>query len=90
MAVESKDCVWVGGLDIVELDRVVPGGSEVSFIGRDAEAIDLRVWVGNRAGANAGQRFPESDIKLSVQIATNASSGVCAPNSVVVTSCFRS
>lgn len=89
MAVKGKDRIRVGRLDIVELDCMVASGGKVAFIGRDAKAIDLRVWVGDRAGANAGQRFPESDIKLSVQIATNASSGLCPPNRVVVTSCFR-
>jgi hypothetical protein len=37
----------VGGLDVIELNSVVPRGSEVALVGRDAEAIDLRVRVWN-------------------------------------------
>lgn len=90
MAVKCKDRIRVGRLDIVELDSMVASGGKVAFVRRDAKAIDLRVRVGDCAGANAGERFPKSDIKLSVQIATNASFGLCEPDSVIVTSCFRS
>jgi hypothetical protein len=86
MAVKGKDRIRVGRLDIVELDSVVAGGSEVALVRRYAKAVDLRVWVRNSAGADPRQCFPESDVKLSVQIATNACSGACKPNSVVIAS----
>jgi hypothetical protein len=43
----------VGGLDVVKLDCVVPRGGEVTLVGRDAKAIDLRVRVWNGSGADA-------------------------------------
>lgn len=53
VAVESEDRVGVRGFDVVELDGVVPCGGEVALIGRDAEAVDLRVGVGDGARADA-------------------------------------
>jgi hypothetical protein len=51
--VECEDRVWVCGLDVVELDGVVAGGGEVALVGRDAEAVYLRIWVGDCARTNA-------------------------------------
>lgn len=76
MAVKGEDSIWICRLDVVELYGVVAGGGEVAFVGRDAEAVDLRIGVRNRAGAYSGQRFPESDVNMrSVQNATIASGG---------------
>lgn len=52
--------VWVGGLDVVEFDGMVPGGGEETLVGGDAEAIYLRIGVLDCAGADAGEGFPES------------------------------
>lgn len=60
VAVEGEDGVGVGGFDVVELDGVVAGGGEVALVGRDAEAVDLRVGVGDCARADAAERFPEA------------------------------
>lgn len=60
VAVKRQDRVGVGRLDVVELDRVVACGREVALVGRDAQAVDLRVWVRDGARADAGQGFPEA------------------------------
>lgn len=53
VAVKGQNRVRVRGLDVVQLDRVVARGSKVAFVGGYAEAVDLRVWVGDGAGADA-------------------------------------
>ena len=53
VAVKGEDRVWIRRFDVVELDGVVPCGGEVALIGRDAEAVDLRVGVGDGARADA-------------------------------------
>ncbi|KAJ8106163.1 hypothetical protein OPT61_g9722 [Boeremia exigua] len=68
VAIEGQDRVGVGRLDVVKLHRVVTSSGEVPFVGRDAEAIDLRVGVWDRAGANAREGLPE---------AGRGQSGVC-------------
>jgi hypothetical protein len=50
VTVECEDGGWIGGFDVVELDGVVASSCEVTFIGGDAQAVDLGVWVGNCAG----------------------------------------
>jgi hypothetical protein len=60
VAVKGQDSVGVGRLDVVELDRVVASGSEVSLVGRYAKAVYLRVWVWDGARANAAEGFPEA------------------------------
>lgn len=60
VTVEGEDGIWVGRFDVVELYGVVPGGGEVALVGGDAEAVDLRVWVWDRARADAGEGFPEA------------------------------
>lgn len=67
MPVEGKDCVGVCGFDIIEFDGVVPCGSEVAFVGRNAEAVDLRVGVGDCTGADAAEGFPEAAVLVSVR-----------------------
>lgn len=59
VAVKGEDRIRVRRLDIVELDRVVACGSEVALVGRDAEAVDLRIGVGDGARADAAESFPE-------------------------------
>lgn len=53
MALEGQQGVGVGGLDIVELDGVVAGSGEEALVGRNAEAVDLRVGVLDGARADA-------------------------------------
>lgn len=60
VSVEGEYCVGVRRFDVVQLDRVVSGGGEVALVGRDAEAVYLRVGVWDCAGADAGQGFPEA------------------------------
>ncbi len=60
VALEAQHRVGVRGLDVEELDRVVAGGGDEAFVGRNAEAVDLRVGVLDRARADAGQSLPES------------------------------
>lgn len=60
MSVKDEDSIWVGGFDIVELDRVVAGGGEVAFVGRYGQTIDLRIRVWNGTGADTRKRLPEA------------------------------
>jgi hypothetical protein len=64
VAVKGQDGVGVRRLDVVELDRVVARRGQVALVGGDAQAVDLRVWVGDRAGAYSAERFPESAVIL--------------------------
>lgn len=59
VALECEQGVRVGRLDVEELDRVVAGGGEEALVGRDAQAVDLRVRVLDRAGADARESLPE-------------------------------
>jgi hypothetical protein len=67
VAVEGQDRVRVRRLDVVELDRVVARGGEVALVGRDAQAVDLRVGVGDGAGADAAEGLPEALGELSAR-----------------------
>lgn len=49
VAFESKDGVRVRGLDLIELDGMVAGGGEEALVGRDAEAVDLGIGMGDGA-----------------------------------------
>lgn len=49
VAVKCEDSIGVAGFYIVEFDRVVSRGGQVSFVGRNAEAVDLGVTMGNGA-----------------------------------------
>jgi hypothetical protein len=60
VAVKGQDRIRIRRLDVVELDRVVAGGGEVALVGRDAETVHLRVGVGDSAGADAAEGFPET------------------------------
>ena len=53
VAVKGEDRVWIRRFDVVELDGVVSCGGEVALVRRDAEAVDLRVGVGDGARADA-------------------------------------
>lgn len=59
VALESEQRVRIGRLDVEELDGVVAGGGQEALIGRDAQAVDLRVRVLDRAGADARESLPE-------------------------------
>lgn len=60
VALEGQQRVGVGALDVEELDGVVAGGGEEALVGRDAEAVDLRVRVLDRARADAREGLPEA------------------------------
>jgi hypothetical protein len=88
MAIEGENGVRIRRLYVVELDSVVPGGSEVTFVWRDAETVHLRVWVGDRSRANSGESFPKAMVSLLVDI--EASQGLIqnhVPYRMVVPSC---
>lgn len=53
VALEGQQGVGVGRLDVEELDGVVARGGEEALVGRDTQAVDLRVGVLDRAGADA-------------------------------------
>ena len=53
MAVEGQNSIWIRRLYVVEFHGVVAGGCEVAFVGRDAKAVHLRVWVWYCARADA-------------------------------------
>lgn len=59
VALEREQRVRVRRLDVVELDRVVAGRGQEPLVGRDAEAVHLRVGVLDRARADPGEGFPE-------------------------------
>lgn len=64
VALKGQQGVGVGRLDVEELDRVVARGREEALVGRDAQAVDLRVGVLDRAGADAGEGLPETWLLL--------------------------
>jgi hypothetical protein len=84
VAVEGEDRVGVRGFDVVQLDCVVAGGGKVALVGRDAQAVYLRVGMRDCAGADAGQRFPEA----SRSVRSSQASWGSVPNRVVVTGCM--
>lgn len=45
MSVKGKEGIRVCGADIVEFDIMVAGSSEVAFVRRNAETVDLRVGM---------------------------------------------
>lgn len=57
---ESEDGVGVRGFEVVELDVLVSCGCEKALVGRDAEAVDLRVGMLDRSKADSRQGFPEA------------------------------
>lgn len=63
VALEGQQWVWVGALDVEQLDGMVAGGREEALVGRDAQAIDLGVWVLDRARADAREGLPESAVR---------------------------
>lgn len=52
VAVEGEHSVGVRRLDVVELHGVVACGGEVALVGGDAEPVDLRFGMLDRAGAD--------------------------------------
>jgi hypothetical protein len=61
MTFESKERVWVGGLDIVELDGMVTSGGKKALVGGYAKTVDLRVGVLDCSRTNAGECLPEAE-----------------------------
>lgn len=61
--VTLKDKMWcrVGIPDFKELNCVVAGGSKISLVGGDAQAVHLRVWVLDRSGTDARKGLPKPD-----------------------------
>ena len=45
VALKAQDRIWIRRFYIEELDGVVAGGGNETFIGGDAETVDLRVGV---------------------------------------------
>ena len=60
VSLEGEDGRRIGRFDVIKLYGVMAGSGEVAFVRGDAEAVYLAVWVGNCAGANATERFPEA------------------------------
>jgi hypothetical protein len=60
VAFKGEDGTGVGRLDVVELDRVVPGGGEIALVGRYTEAVYLGVGGRDCARADSGKSFPKS------------------------------
>jgi hypothetical protein len=88
VTIKRQDGIRVRGLDVVELDRVVASSGEVAFIRRDAEAVDLRVWVRYRPGAYPREGFPEPGARESVQSSTRkAPPSVDEPDGMVISRC---
>jgi hypothetical protein len=59
VAFEDEEGRRIGRADVEELDGVMAGGGEEAFVGRDAEAIDLRVRMLDCARADAREGLPE-------------------------------
>ena len=87
MTVEGKDGIRIGGLDIIELDRMVASGSEEALIWRDAEAVNLRIWVWDGPGTYSRQGFPEASGLSSVRTEVKAALDSVVPDGMVVASC---
>jgi hypothetical protein len=87
VAVECEDSVGVGRLDIVELYCMMASGRKVALIGRDAKAVDLRVWVGDGARANAAEGFPKALFAMSVGRHYGTANRKSVPDRVVIAGC---
>jgi hypothetical protein len=87
VAVECEDSVGVGRLDIVELYCMMASGGEVALVGRDAEAVDLRVWVGDGARANAAEGFPKALFATSVGRQYGTAIRESIPDRMVIAGC---
>lgn len=60
VTLKCEEGVWVCGFDVVEFDRVMACRGEEAFVGRDAEAIDLRVRMLDRSRADARESLPKA------------------------------
>jgi hypothetical protein len=63
---------------------VVARSGEVAFVRRDAEAVDLRVWVRDGPGAYPRERFPETEWWRSVQKTSAKPPGGHKPDRMIV------
>lgn len=59
VTLEGEHGVGVRRLDVVELNGVVARRGEVALVGGDAEPVDLRFGVLDRAGADTREGLPE-------------------------------
>ena len=77
MAFEGEERVGVGGLDIVELDRMVTSSRKETLVRRDAESIDLRVRVLDCARTDTRERLPETALnKVSILATRQRAAGL--------------
>lgn len=60
VAIECHHRVRVGGLDVVKLHIAMSSCGQIALVGRDAEAVDLRIRVLNSTGANARKCLPKA------------------------------
>jgi hypothetical protein len=60
VTLKSEEGIWICGFDVVEFDRVMASRSEEALVGRDAEAIDLRIRMLYRSRADAREGFPKA------------------------------
>lgn len=60
MAFECEDCRRIAILDVVEFDGVMACRGEPSLVRRYCQSIHLGIRVGDGAGADAAESFPES------------------------------
>lgn len=67
VALEGHERVRVRALDVEQLHRVVARRREEPLVGRDAQAVHLRVRVLDRPRADAGEGLPEPVIAESRQ-----------------------
>ena len=63
---------------------MVTSGGEVSFVGRDAEAVDLRIRVRDGAGADSREGFPKAMLSM---YESEDYTELKLPNSVIVARC---
>jgi hypothetical protein len=68
---------------------VVAGGGEVALVGRDAEPVDLGVWVWDGARADATEGFPEALFRMSVKRQHANACGESVPDRMVIAGCRR-
>lgn len=66
---------------------MVARGGEVALVGGDAEAVHLRVGVGDGAGADAAESFPEALVWMLVGWKQYQRVTAIIPNRVVISSC---
>lgn len=61
MAIEGENGAWICRVNVIELDIVVSSCGKVTLVGRDAQAVDLRIRMLNGTRAYTRKGFPESN-----------------------------